>query len=276
MHWLRSSQTRTFHRCQHGEQIWHELETWFETPLGRLIAEQEQAQLDRVLANLFGYHLLQIGYPGERNLLNSSRVQHLVRMHINPSAASRQQTDKQFCARPSALPVLPDSLDVLVLAHILEFSNEPHNVLREVERTLIPEGHVVILGFNPLSGWALGRILLGWRHAVPWCGHFLTLTRVKDWLALLGFEVVQTEYYLFRPPLQQPRLMQRLGFLEKLGRRLWPIFGGGYLLIARKRVATLTPIRPRWKSRRRIVATGLVEPMTPHKHPPGARFERDR
>jgi SAM-dependent methyltransferase len=272
----RSDKTRFFHRCSHSDKVWDELEKWYDGDLGRLIAEHEQLQLDQELGNLFGYHLLQVGCPGSQNLLRSSRVRHRMRMHINPTGESRQRSDKQFCATPAALPFLPDTLDVVVLSHILEFSDDPHGVLREVERTLIPEGHVVILGFNPISLWSFWRLLLGWKGAIPWCGHYLTITRLKDWLALLDFEVVQTRHYFYRPPFKHSRILQRLRFLERVGRRLWPILGGGYLMVARKRVVTLTPIRPRWKSRRRIAVDGLVEPMTPHEHRKGVKFESDR
>lgn len=272
----RIDKLRLFHRCTHSDQVWHELERWYQSDLGQLIAEHEQQRLDQELGNLFGYHLLQVGYPCHPELLRSSRVRHRMHMHINPTEDSRQNSDRQFCATPAALPFLPDSLDVLVLSHILEFADDPHGVLREVERTLIPEGHVVIMGFNPVSLWSFGRLLFGWKGKVPWCGHYLTVTRVKDWLALLGFEVVQSCYYFYRPPLQRARFLRRLRLLEGLGKRLWPILGGGYLLVARKRVITLTPIRPRWKSRRRIVVDGLVEPMTPHEHRKGVKIESDR
>jgi SAM-dependent methyltransferase len=161
--------------------------------------------------------------------------------------------------------VSSDSLDVLMLPHILEFSEQPHDVLREVERTLVPEGHAVVLGFNPLSLWTLWRWLVGWRGKLPWCGHFITTTRMKDWLSLLGFDVMETQYYFFRPPCQQETILRKLRFLERFGQRFWPIFGGGYVMLARKRVTTLTPIRPRWQPRRKLVTAGLVEPMSPQR-----------
>ena len=257
---------KSFHRCEPGPLVWQELETWYQSELGQLLAEQEQQQLHSVLSDLFGYHLLHIGYPGEASLLSSSRVSHQVRMHINPSQQAFAQSDKQFYAEPHALPFLPDSLDVVVLSHILEFSSNPHQVLREVEHTLIPEGHVVLTGFNPLSIWSLWRLLFGRHRKLPWCGHFISVTRIKDWLALLGFDMVKTRYYFYRPPLQYRGTMKKLRIVERIGSKLWPILGGGYVVVAKKRVQTLTPIRPRWKSRRQIVATGLVEPMTPHTH----------
>jgi hypothetical protein len=146
----------------------------------------------------------------------------------------------------------------------LEFSSTPHQVLREVERVLIAEGHVVILGFNPLSLWNLFRLFLFWKKQAPWHASFLTASRVMDWLVLLGFDVVQRQGYFYRPPFQNANIMNKMGFLERFGQRLWPNLGAGYVLVARKRVETLTPIRPRWRSTRKVVTNGL-EPMNRKK-----------
>jgi len=273
----RPEQPPVFHRCPGtSAQISFELEQWYATRLGRLLAEQEQQQLDAELVNLFGYHLLHLGNPVDEAMLRASRVRHRMRARLDPYSGTRRHSDRALCASPVALPFMPDSLDVVVLSHILEFSTEPHTVLREVERTLIPEGHVVILGFNPLSLWGLARLFLGWKRHIPWCGHFLTPTRLKDWLALLGFDVVQQRRYCYRPPWQHLGPLRRLPSTGWLGRHLWPLFGGGYLLVARKRVVTLTPIRPRWRARRRIAVNGLAKPMNQQRQHKGARFEPDR
>ncbi len=252
------------------------LEQWYTTRLGCLLAEQEQQQLDTELVNLFGYHLLHMGSPTEGAMLRASRVNHRMRTRLDPDSRAAGRDERGLCLEPTALPFSPDTLDVVVLSHVLEFSNDPHTVLREVERSLIPEGHVVILGFNPVSLWGLIRLFRGGKGQLPWCGHFMTLTRLKDWLALLGFDVVQQRRYCYRPPWQRPRLMQQLMFMERLGQRLWPFFGGGYLLVARKRVTTLTPIRPRWRARRRIAVSGLAKPLNNERQHKGARFDSDR
>ena len=44
--------------------------------------------------------------------------------------------------------------------------------------------------------------------------------------------------------------------------KMWPMFAGGYLMKARKRVYTLTPVRPRWRLRSSKVVGGLIEPTT--------------
>ncbi len=254
---------RSFTRCGDQANVWQTLATWYQTHLGQKVEVREKELLHQVLSNLFGYHLLHMGSVEQIEFLANSRVSRRVVMDVCDSA--NDAVPGCFKARPHAIPVSTDSLDVVVLPHILEFSEQPHEVLREVERTVVPEGHVVVLGFNPLSVWTLWRWLIGWRGNVPWCGHFISTTRLRDWLNLLGFEVIETRYYFFRPPVQHDTVLQKLRFLERIGQRLWPILGGGYVILARKHVTTLTPIKPRWRSNRKLVTPGLVEPMSSHR-----------
>ncbi len=248
-------------KCASGLSAWQELRGWYETSLGKLLLEQEQAVLDGVLSNLFGYHLLQVGRPNLRDLTRASRITHRMQLDPEPGTDVDVPTGVERCiAEHHYLPMLSDSLDVVLLPHTLELSAEPHQVLREVERTLIPEGHVVILGFNPLSMWGIRRAACGWRGRVPWCSHYYTSTRVRDWLTLLGFDTVLARGYFFRPPISQQRLMGRLQFVEQAGGRGGLLLGGAYVLVAKKRVATLTPIRPRWRPRRSLIANGLAKP----------------
>ena len=165
-----------------------------------------------------------------------------------------------------SLPLATDSLDVVVLPHVLEFEKSPHQILRETERILIGEGHVVILGFNPWSLWGLWRMLLAWRDEPPWCGHFLSLSRLKDWLTLLDFEIEQIEHFYFRPPVRNKSIMKHLEFMEKLGRYAWSFLGGAYILVAKNRVIPLTPIKMSWQARRQMITSGIVEPSARIEH----------
>jgi SAM-dependent methyltransferase len=229
------------------------LRQWFAEPLGREIWEAERAQLEHVLPNLFGYHILQLGSVGDQGFLSESRILHRV---VVDSGVARAD----LYALPEALPVLTDSVDVAVLPHTLEFGKDPHGILREVVRCLIAGGHVVVLGFNPWSFWGLRRLVSGGQGKAPWCGRFLSLTQVKDWLSLLGFDTLCVKTFFFRPPLNRSAAMKRLEFMESLGNRGWIGPAGAYVLLARKRVVALTPIRPRWRPRRRLITAGVTEP----------------
>ncbi len=137
------------------------------------------------------------------------------------------------------------------MPHILEFTEDPHQVLREVERVLVPEGHVVITGFNPVSLWGVRQYLtrLGASPYLPREGRFLTLPRIKDWLKLLSFDVERGRFGCYVPSVRQERWLARWQFMEKAGDRWWPFLGAVYMLTAVKRVRGMRLIGAVWKSK---------------------------
>jgi len=133
---------------------------------------------------------------------------------------------------------------------VLEFAAEPHAVLREVDRVMMPEGRLVILGFNPWSLWGLRSSLGPSRDVCPWNGRFMSLLRVKDWLALLGFEVSAGRLVAYAPPIESPRVMRRFGFMEPAGDRWWAVGGAVYMLQAIKRVRGMRLLTPAWQEQK--------------------------
>lgn len=235
------------------------LEDWYSSPLGRELAVCEDECLERMLRDTFGYYLLQVGLgTGFRGAAGASRIRHRI---LVPVAARPQTLGAQMVAAPDRLPVAADSVDAVFLPHTLDFAADPRQVLREVERVLIPEGRVIVMGFNAWSLWGAWGLVPVRQGRVPWCGNFLTPFRVADWLSLLGFDVEMQEMMMFRPPWRRA-LVQQWSFLDSLGRRFWPLFGGVYAIRAVKRVSTLTPVRPAWPSRRPVLQGGAVEPTT--------------
>lgn len=228
-----------------------QLRQWYDSPLGQRVRDQERQRLEEILPNLFGYHLMQVGAVAD-GLLSASRVLHRATMAIG------QDTDAGGAGLrgdPAQLPISSDALDALILYHTLEYAADPRQILREAERVLVAEGNIVVVGFNPWSLWGLWRSL-GRRRAsaAPWCGRFVGLPRLRDWLSLLGFEILSAGQLFRRPPLQRPALLERLSCME--GTRLLP--GGVYVLVARKKVITMTPVKPRWRPRRSLVS-GLAD-----------------
>jgi SAM-dependent methyltransferase len=138
---------------------------------------------------------------------------------------------------------------------VLEFSSAPHQILREVERVLMPEGNLIISGFNPISLWGLNRRLRK-PQGYPWCGEFIGLARLKDWLALLGFEVVGGRFSIYAPPFQHSKWLERCAFMEAAGDRWWAVSGGVYFVHAVKRVPGMRLLKPKWNN-------GLVRKLLP-------------
>ena len=223
------------------------LRAWFTSGLGANLLEQEQAVINSVLQDLFGYYLLQLGVVTPIDLLGESRIRARVMMDsdLPPGLVA-----SPVRGAPDAVPVSTDSVDVVLLHHTLEFADDPHVILREVERILIPEGHVVIAAFNPWSFWGAWRLLRRRKGSPPWCGRFLGITRIKDWMGLLGFDTVDVRPLFFRPPLRHEGMMRRMHFLDRAGGRWWPFLAGVHIVVAKKRVATLTPIKTKWRPKR--------------------------
>ena len=160
------------------------------------------------------------------------------------------------------MPIASDSVDVVLMPHVLEFESSPHDALRETFRVLVPGGHAVISVFNPLSMMGVWRVFRRHRRRAPWNGQFFTLSRLRDWLVLLGFDIVTTRPCFFAPPLRSASLVTRCLEAEPVCRRLFPYLAGVHVVLARKRVFAITPLRPKWDRPRRLLAGGLVEPTT--------------
>jgi SAM-dependent methyltransferase len=217
------------------------LRDWFATPLGQYLLEKEQAYLDDVTPDIFGFHAVQLGVP-EVDLLRASRIAHRIRI------APDDHPD--VAAKCDELPIATQSVDLVVLPHALEFAREPHGILREVDRIMMPEGRLVIVGFNPWSLWGLRSAVGLSRNQYPWNGSFVSLLRVKDWLALLGFDVSAGRLVAYAPPFDNAGLRRRFGFMEPAGDRWWAVGGAVYMLQAIKRVRGMRLLTPAWQEKK--------------------------
>lgn len=258
------------------------LTDWFQTPAGRYLLSWEQARFDHLVVNLFGYNALQLGLP-ELDTLANNRMPH--RWLALPEELLDQATQAEgdvgtaplasalrvaLVTNAAALPFPESSLDLVVLPHTLELSADPHHVLREVERVLVPEGRVVISGFNPNSLWGLrqsrGRLAgqvglraFGWADLyLPEAGEFIGPGRLRDWLRLLSFELESEHFGCYRPAVRSEKWLQRMAWMDKAGARWWPIFGSVYFLVAVKRVRGVRLLGPAWRPRR----AGATAPVT--------------
>jgi len=209
---------------------------WLQTPLGQYLLARERQYIDKTVTDIFGYNALQIGLP-ECDLLRANRM---------PLRASVDRGDAASLRADGAeLPVTSASIDLVLLPHVLEFSENPHQILREVERVLVPDGHLVVTCFNPVSLWGV-RHSFSKRDSYPWRGRFIHLMRLKDWLALLGFEMAGGAMGCYVPPCTSQKWLDRFQFMESAGDRWWPFSGAVTFLHAIKRVRGMRVITPRW------------------------------
>ncbi len=219
---------------------------WLATPPGDYVLQWEQHGLDAAVADLFGFHALQLGLAQIDGLAANRMPHRWVADDSPPPVALPRAGGRQVALRCEfdALPFANQSLDLVVLPHALELARDPHDALREVERVLRPEGRVVITGFNPGSLWGLRQRLGLWRQRLGWAGatylpaegEWIGYRRARDWLRLLGFEVEQGQFGCWRPPLRSQRWLERSAWLDRAGEQAWPVFGAVYLIVAVKRV----------------------------------------
>jgi SAM-dependent methyltransferase len=229
---------------------------WLETPPGRYVRDWEQAKFDLLVADIFGFNAVQIGFP-ELDYLRANRMPFRFRCCGDGAAT---QGD------PHHLPFATNSLDLVVLPHILEFAAHPHQILREADRVLVPEGQVVVAGFNPFSLWGARRRLAGGGGQPPWQGRYLSVPRLRDWFALLGFETRGGAFGCYAPPFEREKWLQRWNFMEAAGDRWWPVMGGVYVVQAIKRQHGMRLVMPKWRDRMaRAKALALV-PRNPLTH----------
>jgi len=236
-----------------------ELAEWLETPPGRYVRGWEQTQVDAMVGNVFGYHAIQVGLS-HWDLLQANRIPYKGRTHIE--AAQAAELGAILVTEPEALPFDSQSIDLLVMPHVLECSSDPHQVLREAERVLMPEGRVVITGFNPWSIWGVSDRVPGLDPLLPVPAHLqVSLPRLKDWFKLLTFDVDQARFGCYRPACSDQVWLDRWAFLDGAGQRWWPVCGAVYAVTAIKRVAGMRLVGPAWKTakkrvRRQAVVTG--------------------
>jgi SAM-dependent methyltransferase len=233
---------------------------WFEGPLGARLLREEAALAALALDNVFGFELLQVGAWGPaQHLLSGARTQHTTLVAPEMSAGVT------LCAQLDSLPFRVDSIDAIFLPHTLELVHDPYAVLREAERVLTGEGCLMICGFNPFSGWGARRMFsqyFGRPAFPPGTQRMISERRLRDWVALLGFDVDVVYGYLGLLPLtgRAPKSTEVTGPIPELKPRA-ALTAGAYLLKARKRVPTLTPIRPRRRALQRVLV-GAAEPTT--------------
>src|ERR1700759_2495605 len=232
------------------------LTAWWSGSLGRALLAAESELLGEALEDVFGWELLQIGaWGGSRELLACSRTrrQTIVAAPGFPGGAD-------IIGRAAVLPIGSDSVDAVLLPHTLEFAADPYAIVREVDRVLVAEGQLLVLGFRP---WSLWGMRARWSRSgfPPGMRRVLSERRLREWLVLLGYEVVAEHSYLYCSPWSKG-LSKGEGTGRILRRGLThPLPASAYLLKARKRVSPLTPIRPRFREKAGVLG-GLVKPTT--------------
>ncbi len=251
------------------------LHDWFQTPPGQYLLAWEQAQFDAALADVFGYHALQLGLI-DVNALQANRMPHRwLALETAQGATARGGKSGEDGREPmaprcavvadaTALPFVEGSLDLVVLPHTLEQSRDPHAALREVQRVLVQEGRVAIAGLSPASLWGLRqrrarfyRRFGGGRSYLPDAEELISHWRLRDWLHLLEFELESVSFGCYRPAVRSAGALARFRWMDRLGERWWPIFGAAYFIVAVKRTHGAKLVGQQWKKTPAVVGAPI-------------------
>jgi len=227
---------------------------WFSTPLGQSIVSGEREKCLRLVPSGYYARSLQIGFPwlnyleglevSSRYIIDCQKsTRHGDDLNNTVAEYDSATTDCHIAVSDSAaLPFPEKTHDLIVLPHTLDFCSDPHEVLRQATQVLVPEGCIVIIGFNLISFYGAIKVFRNSSKIAPWSGHYYRVGRVQDWLALLGFDLVGAKMMSYGPPVQSDKWRNRLEFFENAGNRWWPGLGGVYIIVGRKREMAVTPL----------------------------------
>jgi SAM-dependent methyltransferase len=226
------------------------VELWSQLPHGKCLLKQTQQRIDHTITRCFGYHLLKLGQLSSRLSAAKSPIIH----QINCAPSGK---DIGLFADLHLLPIQDSSIDLCILAHELDFSSDPHQLLRELDRVLTLDGTLIISGYNPISLFGL-RSLLTPKN--PHTARLFLPNRVIDWLHLLGFEIQQKQHFDFVSCQFNSKYSN---FIESIGQRYLSYFCSSYFIVAKKQSIPMTTIKSPFKFSKPILRR---QPLTTRHH----------
>ena len=228
------------------------LMSWSQLPCGIGLKKLENDIITQKLKLCFGHHLVKIGGLASELNCTSSLIEHQVNL-----LSQQCNNNAGILAEYDDLPLQNNSVDLVLLTHILEYSTDPHQVLREAHRVLVPNGHIVLSVFNPVSSLTANKLWPFKSKSQFWQFRLFSISRIKDWLNLLGFEVIDVQYDGYASVLNNVKEYKQ-GRWSHFKKRFFPTTGAICIISARKREWPLTPIRPRvrYKTRFSPAVTG--------------------
>ncbi|MFV0575544.1 MAG: methyltransferase domain-containing protein [Vibrio sp.] len=222
--------------------------SWQQLKNGEWVFESIQTRLDEWCPKLFGYHMLKLGGLSCELTTHQCNIKHQVNVDtVNPLHS--------VIADAYELPFVEKSIDAALVCHQLDYCSDPHRLLREVDRIIIDDGHLILTGFNPLSLIGLSSLMPWRKNNLPWSGRMFTPYRIKDWLSVLNYEVVHCDTYaLF--PIKKGKPVTT--WLEHGLGSCGSVFGSVYFIVAKKRMYPLNPIKTHWKVKQRRFSPASV------------------
>lgn len=248
---------------------------WFQSSLGQSIVDNEVVKCSKLIPSGYYANSLQVGLPWV-NYARGHEISNRFVVDTAYAGAKAGSIDMQTAAglviaNSEALPFPERSQDLVILPHTLDYSTQPHEVLRQVNQILSPEGCLVITGFNLISFYGAIKLVKSRSANMPWNGHFYSVVRVQDWLGLLDYDLVGAGMMSYQPPIQSEKWRGKLSFIEKAGDRWWPGMAGVYVIVARKREMSVTPLPKPTRIWRQLIP-GMAQPASQRAAKMGIRL----
>ena len=215
------------------------MKDWYNSLEGQYVLNSIDDKIGNILSEIFGYYAVEFGVHTQiKSLLNKSRIKNNITIYSElPPFITKHY---HIIAEPEFLPIVFDNIDLVIASHVFEASQYPHQVLREIDRILVPEGHCLLIGFNPISFFGKSKIFRLNKYTSK--DHTLrSIGKMKDWFRVRGFEIIHTQTFGFRPVLEQRKIFSSLVFLEKIGKHTDGKWGSVYLIHAKKTEIAQTP-----------------------------------
>jgi SAM-dependent methyltransferase len=224
---------------------------WQELSQGEIARVELEKALEPIVERIFGYYLVKVGSLSSQISLPTCPIKNQF------SCALHVENYNHVCAKSAKLPFQNNSVDAFVILGELDFAQDPHQIIREIDRAITADGRVVIAGFNPFSIAGIIKYLPINRKNILHEGRFFTASRIKDWLQLLNFEIVHQENLIYSSLFMSKRLNSQSA-IQQLCKRYLPGLSSMYIIEARKREIPLTPIKPVWKVNRKFSTSSAV------------------
>ncbi|MCP4791346.1 MAG: class I SAM-dependent methyltransferase [Gammaproteobacteria bacterium] len=234
------------------DQEQQKLEQWLRGPLGQILLEVEERALSNHLQHCYGVYRIHVGPGAYSSSVLNANMPRTILLGANASMGTEVIMD------PHNLPLANDSVQALVIQHVFDISQDPHDILREAARVVMPGGRMIICGFNPYSSWGLWRSLR-WQIGCPWRYRFLSSHRLQDWLSLLNFNVVECSRSFYRLPINSHKWLRRTGRMDDLGKRFAKPLGAVYVMSAVKKEIRLRNHKPSWRAKIRRPQLGMAK-----------------
>jgi hypothetical protein len=209
---------------------------------GNNVQQELEKALAPILERIFGYYLVKLGNLSCEMDTRACPIRN--QFCLSKTTITQSNVNAESCV----LPLQNNSVDAFLLAAELDFAQDPHQIIREIDRAITSNGHVVIAGFNPFSLAGVIKYLPINRKNILHEGRFFTAARIKDWLQLLDFEIIQQEQVIYSALFMNSCLNQGSRF-QDYSKRFLPWFSSMYVIVARKREVPLSAIRPSWKTK---------------------------